>query len=380
MKKFMRILWLCLAMLFVPLCMSACWDSIDINDRSIITSIIFDYKDNEVILLVERAVIISGTGSGQSTSDDQFEFFVSKGKSLQEVRDKLDAELAKPIDLSTARSLLLTESFANEYMMEYLYRFRSIESYRKKINTYITTEDPEQLFNAAKEKQQSIGFLAEGITESLESTNKHFSRTTMRLLENLSNEYTGMLLPKIGVVEKTLSVIGFCVLKGEKIIGTIPITEANGVLFMKAYAPKLEYAVDYKGKVLTVEVTLGKSSMCPSIINNKPHFDVNACFEAMLLYPNQKLSEFDFKPQDEELLALQLKQMLTAEIEQAILVAQQTYNCDYLQFDDLFRIKFPKQFNNMDWDTVFPTVTSTVKANVSVKTKWTQNYEKPKSQ
>lgn len=60
---------------------------------------------------------------------------VARGKTLSEARHDLDIQTDKPLYFSGVRAVIFTESFAKEYLVEYLYRFRADESYRKKVQT-----------------------------------------------------------------------------------------------------------------------------------------------------------------------------------------------------------------------------------------------------
>ncbi len=93
--------------------------------------------------------------------------------------------------------------------MEYLYRFRADENYRKKIQTVITTDDPETMFTTIQEKEASVGFAVEGLIESLDESGKSFSRTTMRLIENVSSDYTGILMSCVELKEKEIALTGY---------------------------------------------------------------------------------------------------------------------------------------------------------------------------
>lgn len=113
--------------------LTGCGDSVDINEKLIVTTIAFDVKDGEIWYYLEIANIESGKSkeAGESAGK-KYIVMKSHGKTLTEARDNLDTELDKPLYLSGVRALVFTESFAREYLVEYLYRFRADETNRKK--------------------------------------------------------------------------------------------------------------------------------------------------------------------------------------------------------------------------------------------------------
>ena len=376
MKKYIRtkISILCAVVLLLSTVLFGCWDSLDINEKDILTTICFDYKEEEIIIYIEIANTESG-GASESGGNigDKFIVVESRSKNLPEMRENLDAKLDKPVYLSGVRCLILTEDFANKYLIEYMYRLRSDENYRKRTITVITKEDPKELFKIAKEKKVSLGFYAEELFLTLEKLGESFYRSTIRLIENLSSPYTGILLPCLGINEKEFELRGYSVIRGDKVTGFLPKKESKGMIFLKAEKPKFSYLVPYKDLILTIKLELKKKKMTPLLEGEKISFDISTEFKATLLYGDKK-TPYNFQEKDALAVAEILEDLLKEEITVAIERAQQEFDCDYLQFDDEFRIKYPMQFKNMKWEEEFPKIVTTVKTKVSLSTKMSMDY------
>ena len=359
---------------FLSVFCSGCWDSKDINDKLIITSIAFDVKDGEIWYYLDIAYIESGKSKDAGESAGK-KYIVRKGhgKTLTEVRDDLDTHLDKPLFLSGVRALVFTESFAKEYLVEYLYRFRVDETYRKRGLTVITKEEPEELYKSTHKKNDSLGFLVEGIVETLAESGKSFLRTTMRLIENLSGNYTGILIPCIGLQDEEISVTGYSVISGSIVAGFLPVEESTGTMFLKADKPKFDFIVPYNSINFTIEVLLKKRKITPSYEDGKTNYDIKMECKAELMYGDQK-TPYNF----DEMAAKEVIETLTAMFEQqifeAIERAQKEFACDYLQFDDIFRVSFPVKFQNMDWQKEFPSVRTNVNVKVELSTRWGLDY------
>ncbi|MFZ7134043.1 MAG: Ger(x)C family spore germination protein [Eubacteriales bacterium] len=360
--------------IFLTAFLTGCSDSVDINEKLIVTTIAFDVKDEEIWYYLEIANIESGKSKDAGESAGK-KYIVVKGhgRTLTEVRDNLDMQLDKPLFLSGVRALVFTESFAKEYLVEYLYRFRVDETYRKKGQTVITKEDPEELYKSAHERNASAGFLVEGIIKTLDKSGKSFQRTTMRLLENLSSNYTGILIPCIGLQDKEISLTGYSVISGPTVTGFLPVEESTGTMFLKADKPKFHFIVPYNDINLTIEVLLTKRKITPSYEDGKINYDIKMEFRAELMYGDKKTPyNFDDVATREvtEILTAMLKQQVSNAIERA----QEEFVCDYLQFDDIFRVKFPVEFQDMDWQKEFTNASTNIEVKVDLSTKWGLDY------
>ncbi|MDD4700511.1 MAG: Ger(x)C family spore germination protein [Oscillospiraceae bacterium] len=359
--------------IFLAVFLTGCWDSVDINEKLIVTTIAFDVKGGEIWYYLEIANIESGKSKDAGENAGKYIVRKGHGKTLTEVRDDLDTHLNEPLYLSGVQALVFTESFAKDYLVEYLYRFRVDETYRKKGLTVITKEDPEELYKNAHENNASVGFLLEGIVKTLDESGKSFRRTTMRLIENLSANYTGILIPCIGLQDKEISLTGYSVINGPTVTGFLPVEESTCTMFLKANKPKFHFIVPYNDINLTIEVLLRNRKITPSYADGKINYDIKMEFMAELMYGDKK-TPYNLEDADMREVTEILSAMLKQQISNAIERAQKEFGCDYLQFDDIFRIKFPVEFQDMDWEKEFPQVGTTVDVKVDVSTKWGLDY------
>lgn len=372
MKKNDLIKCFVVAVLLFPLIATGCWDAKDINEKLIATAIAFDVKDDEIIFYVEFANIIKTQGA-MGSGRAKFTLVKAHGKTLGETRKNLDDKLDMPIYLSGVRALIFTEKFANKYLVGYLYRFRADESFRKKIQTVITTDDPETMFTSLHEHEDSVGFAVEGLIESLDESGRSFSRTTMRLIENVSSDYTGILMSCVGLKEKEIALTGYSVVDNNKIAGFIPVEESEALVFLKADKPKLTYTVPYNGINFTIKIELKKRKITASYENGEISFDIKMDFDAELLYGDQK-TPYNFEETANREVTEILKNMLLNELYEAIERAHAEYKCDYLQLDDEFRIRYPEEFKNMDWHGEFPKSEIMINVSVELNTTYMMDY------
>jgi len=87
-----------------------------------------------------------------------------------------------------------------------------------------------------------------------------------------------------------------------------------------------------------------------------------------------KKTPYDLTEKDMKKIGDIVSEMLKKELENTVAQAQNTFNCDYLQFDDAFRIKYPEDYETMDWENEFPKISVTIDTNVDMSTVSMMNY------
>lgn len=366
MKKFIKILLIVVVLLLVSILMSGCKDSKDINKKSIFTAVIADKKDDELFFYLETANIEGGS--------HKYIYAKNHGKTLPEARENLNRQLDKEPFLSGVRIILLTEDFAKEHLVEYLFRQRADELYRKRTTTVITKEDPEELLKINHDKNISLGYFVEDMLQTLEEAGQSFPITTTQILEELSSNYTGFLIPCIGLQYNKNLLIGYSVVKGTAISGFIPVEESKGILLIKVDKPVFYDIVPYKDNKFTLGVSLKKRKIKPSYEKGKISFDMKFDFQAKLMYGDKK-TPYNFDDTANEAVTKALTEMLKNEISNAVEQAQKKFKCDYFDFDNEFRIKFPQEFQKMNWENEFEEAMFNIDVKVQLTRTSMMNYE-----
>jgi Ger(x)C family germination protein len=351
-------------------------DSKDINDKMILTAVALDKKDDLVYIYVEIANIEYGTNTeGQSGGEaKKYVYVKAKGKSIPEARENLDRKLNRPTYLSAIRTILMTREFANEHLVEYFYRIRSEELYRKKVATVVVDSDIEELFENSNQKEMSVGFAIEEMLKNLEDIGTDFSKPTLAMIENVSGKYSSFLIPTIALEEGENSLIGYSVVDDITINGFIEVEEAKGVSFFKAKKPQFYYMVNYNENNLTIEVNLKKRSITPKSGSKEISFDVKMDFDASIMYGNKK-TPYGFDKSDNEKITDILTALLKEELESTIERSQKDFKCDYLQFHDEFRIKYPSKFEKIDWGKEFVNAKVNISVKVDLSESWMMDYK-----
>jgi Ger(x)C family germination protein len=366
--KYFRPLKKIAAVVLLAVFLAGCWDSVDINERLIATTSAFDLVDGEIWFQLEFVNIKPGKAMEAvgEAMPNKYIIYRGHGKTLTEARDAINLQMDEPPYLSGVVVILFTEDFADEHLVEYLLRFRADETYRKKVYSAIIKEKPEELYDSVHKKNISLGLQVERILDTLSDTDKSFhSRITMRLLENICSRYAGILLPCIGIKHGEIALAGYSAIDKTGVIGFIPAEESRAIVFLKADKARYEIVVPYNGINFTAEVKLAKRKIAAYYENGKAGFDVKTHFKARLLY-GDKITPYNLNEDDVRKISETLAEILKKEMSEAISRAQTEFECDYFQFDDEFRIKYPAEFEKMDWKKEFTGASVNVDAKVDM--------------
>jgi len=356
---------LILTVLLTLILMAGCWDAKDIEDKKIAKLVIVDKLDGEYSFVLEFVELGNGssTGNGQEKSTSNFVYQEAEGNTLTQAREALEAKTNKQVYLGAVSAVLITENLAKEGIAEYIYRLRDINDYRKVVDIVITGESPEA-FETVEAGTDGVGAAIENVLESLKDIGEPYHKADLGdVLEALADPCGCFMLPTAGIENKEVKIIGLSVFDGEMLKGFIPWQAYEGIRYLRGEQPDCYCVVPLDDKEATIHTKLTKRKFIPTYSEKTIGFSVEVSFDAELAYISHlaKLSEEDFKR-----LKAELEQQLKREIEEAIRVSQQDFQCDYLGFSTPFRIKYPMEFRQMNWKEIFPQASFSVKVTVNL--------------
>lgn len=366
----MRIIKCVSILLVIVFCLSGCYDALDINKKHIVTAVILDYKDDCVRFNVE----IADVEGGDSDSKEKYKYVTGIGKTIMESKENLNRNLDRELYLSAIRAIIFTHDFIDEYLLEYLNRLRASEQYNKKVIIVTTNDEPDNLISACEKNKLSVGFSTEEMLSTLKKQGESFSVTTQEVIEKLSNEHAAMLIPSIGVKDGTNTLVGYTVIDREVVRAFIPADDARGAVLMNRDNAKSHYLIEYNGQDLSVEGRIKDCKIKPKFEGGKVSFEIDCQMKATLLYGDNR-PPYTFERRDYEILEQKLKLAVEKDIKQTVLNAQNEYKCDYLNFDDAFRIKYPKEFDDLDWTKEFTSAKIDVNTKINLDDLWLMDYE-----
>lgn len=350
-----------LIVIIISLSLTGCWDSMEINEKDLTTTLIIDKVMDNYHFIVEIASLSHKSVEGDSQNEN-FTVVQSYGKTYVAARLNLDNKLANPIYLGTVRMLILTEDMADDGIGEYLYRLRNLHEYRKALNIVVTSEDPIEMLEIQSSSSISAGHAIEDVLSKLEKSGNAIKSSASEILEKLSSEHGCFLLPNINIDGENLAFVGYSVIQDEKLSATIPIESVKGIHYILNKDVKYIYVIPYDEYEATLEVVMSKKDIIPTYTDGEISFRLNFEFEVLVKYmsTNHGLDDAAVKQ-----LEVGIKESLTKDICDAIYESIYVVECDYLDFDQIFRINYPTEYSELDWGEVY--MDSKTSVNVEIK-------------
>lgn len=363
----------------VPLLMlisilTGCWDSRDLEDRSIVDSALVDKTENGYAFYSAVAGINAGKqgnggGSGQS-GQAEFKMVHAQGKTIVEARTNLDKQLEQPIFLGAVQTVILSEKMAKSGIAEYLIRLRQRPDYRKTVDVVVTMEEPQKLMEFKPKNQISIGFAVKSLFKSLVDTGETFHITLAMILGIMATQNDCYVLHTIGI-GSNLEMTGYSVFSKGKMMGFIPNEKGKGVVYFKTNDIRFEYELPYREGSVAVVIRNLEKNIKPKYKDAKVSFDVSFDLNAQLLYPQKG---FKISESEKQQIIKNLQDMVLNELADAIRTSQQKFKCDYLNFYNSFRIAYPEEVKTMDWDKAYQKAEFRLKVSASLDLTSTIHY------
>jgi spore germination protein KC len=371
-----------IALLAAALCLTGCFDALDIEDRDICTAVVVDKEEDGYSFTVEVAAISSkiqnpqsekGAGQGQNTN-----IVKGMGKTFVEARHNLDRELNKPVYLGAVQAVVITENMSKSDIEEYTFRIRQMQEYRKTMDVLVTPDKPEEFLKIQPENAQTVGFAIEYTLDNLIELGTTFHMSLADLLQKLVSKNPSYLMSTVAVQNSQIALVGYAVFDGGKQVGYIPYEQARGIIYLADIesTPKFDYLLPIKDVNISASAALVKREIKAYYDNGRILFALNLSFDTIILHPSSKIPVT--KKMVEEAKEKQ-KELLMQDILMTLGFSRNYFGLDYLSFSEAFRIAYPDEFEGMDWKKEFKNAEFSVNIDLDVKEDVSVDYD-PKNE
>lgn len=356
--RFKRLIFFSLAVC-ASIVSAGCWDARDINDKALITLVVTDRQDGDLVFYVEVPNLTVGQLSERGASQEQYDIISGAGKTYAEARRQLDTQMDKPIFLGTVRALVLTDELMEFGIEEYFYRMQTMVDYRRALDVVTTRDTPEAFLSVQPENNVSIGYEIDETVNSLESNGKVVIYTISDVLEFLYADQCFVLI-NMDVKNGRLIYTGYSVIHSGKYGGFVPLEESKGLVWLLGHNTMRIYTVQTDAYLATVDVRNISRKITPHYSDGQITFDIRLGFDSRVLYMDKSIR---FDDRQQALVKNMLQTQLMDDVAEAI-IQSQAFQCDYLGFKDVFRTAYPGLTAQLDWDAAY----TNAAFNISVET------------
>lgn len=347
------------------LLLTSCWDSTNINKKSIAISIGVDYVNNNIEFSGELAKLVSSSKDAEKSQTSDVYKMLSYGKNFEEARVNYDSVNPFPVFLGATRVVVFGKEYAKKSIEPYLNRIDHLYDYRKTLLAVVSREPPRELFNIKVEKDISVGFLIEDIMEHVSSKGEGLYPSIGELLSDIELAEIGYLLPYVGIEKDSIKYLGLAVMKNSKLIGIIDIKNTSGLVYILAKKPKIVQVInntDNKNNKISFQTFVKKRKIKTDYVDGQVTININLDLKAQLRYQyyTEPISD-EYTNKLENMISEKVKN----DIESIIKRSQSEFKCDIFGFARYFRAEHPEIYEKIYWEDEF----NKANINVNINTK-----------
>lgn len=266
--------------------LSGCYDYVEINNLSFISSIGIDYIDDEYIITFE---ILSDKKEGENASIKKASSVTGSGKSIAEAFDNITLKIVKIPYFEHIKAVIVSEEIAKNHMqsiIDYLTRNPKI---RKEFFIVISTnKNAKDVLSMQNDDVPVIGNQLEKLIETgYYNYNTTYSKSFEDFLEKLLNEKMEAITTSIEILDEKINIKGIALFKDYNYILTLNAfnsslfnilndDKANTIITKyyddKAFSIKLfnkDIKYSFNDKNINVNILLEGE-----ILENTPNFDL----------------------------------------------------------------------------------------------------------
>ncbi len=183
--------------LLIPilLMLSGCYDYVEIDDISIITGIILDYKDNKYELTSEVL---------ENEKESKVTIYKTSCYDIDSCLLQISKESNKDLFISHLKALILTDRTVNKNINFYDYFIRSSKSKMNYYVYYVSDEYKDKIFNTLEENENTSLFLKDMTEFNVKYYSSSIKLKFIDMIQKLSEKGIDNIYPSISIKEDKL--------------------------------------------------------------------------------------------------------------------------------------------------------------------------------
>ncbi|NQX64037.1 Ger(x)C family spore germination protein [Paenibacillus qinlingensis] len=374
MKTYLRLGLLCLTLV----CLTGCWDRMEVNDLGIITAIGVDKnQDNEGVVVSVQVFVPSSNNTsiggmeGNKAKSPVSIVVSAAGVNMSDANQRLQEKLSRKLFWGHASTIVFGEELAR-----------------------YSLEDPLAFLRRHPgPRGRSLIFVCQGNAVDMLSANPVLERDTSEELREMSNLHTGLyvtLLKLHNLLEsdsksyalpytkmytsqkqknKAIYVYGSALLKKNQMVGLLDDSSTRGFMWLTNTIKSALITVDFnqnQGKV-SVDVFHSHSSIEPFIEGENLSVKVKTLIECNVVENTTKLNMLEEKSAN--IVESKIAKILEERILSVVTQSQNEFHVDALGFATAFHRKYPQQWKILGpkWDTLFPQIIVSVETDINLE-------------
>ena len=368
-----------LALSVLALLISGCWDSTEVNDLAVITTVGLDLAEDRQLELSVKIYLTSpaasqqsGGGMSEPGGGDSGKSVVrwAKGVNMADAASKLQKLITRKVFWGQAEAFIFGERLAREGLtepMDYLIRHPTP---RERANVFVSESTAKEVLLLDPPIERSV---ADALREMAKSQTG-LNITMKELAQMMAGKSKAAVIPIVKIQPKQenqepfVFVQGTAILKNGKMVGLMDDDVTRGVMWLRNEVKRATVTVTPKNTqgYVSVQMLRSRTRLIPQIQGDD--WSITVRIEA-LDEIIQNTTDLDLSvPKHLEQLEKALGDDINHRMNMALAQAQKKMKADIFQFADEFYRKYPKEWgkNKDRWDEIFPNVDVRLETNVKI--------------
>ncbi|ATW26512.1 Ger(x)C family spore germination protein [Candidatus Formimonas warabiya] len=347
---------------------AGCWDVQEIARRGISCAVFFDIgSTNRVKLGVSVPVPGTQIPPVQGTTQ-QFEkrhFIISgEGKSALEAWTQIQSNSASDIFFGQVRSIILSEKAARGNINDFLDFIGRFPIVPPNTNILITKSDPEKLLDIKNEANYIPGNYIDFYFQVPGKRTLALPLDLWRVNSILDKKWQDPYLPIIEQSQGSYRIAGTALFSGSRMVGELNMDEAQTLALIRGADVGYLTVPLSKGELVAFQKIKSQTKIEPTVSRtNSITFNIKVKIAGGVVEsrPRREISLEEKKRIEKEAEKLTKRKIAD------LLAKLQNLNTDPVGFGGKLRIKYPKQWEAMDWHQVYPAARLNVETKFSIK-------------
>ncbi|MBB6444299.1 Ger(x)C family spore germination protein [Bacillus benzoevorans] len=349
------------------LCLTGCWDRVEVNDLAIVTGTAIDKKGEEIELSIQifipKAASTSGDQSGSGGGENITVTTSQTGVNLADALSKLQGKLSRQVFWGQCKIFIFSKDLAKDGIQDQMDFILRHPEPRERAFVYISE-------GKAKDILEVVPRLERYSSEVLrEVSNKLIGmQVTIQDVDEMLTDITGSVaIPYVKIKsEKPLEgketmfphIDGTAIFHRDKMIGTINESETRGILWLRDEIKGYTVSVELAGErgLVSLNPVSAHISLKPKIEKGTWIMIVEVITESSIVENETKIEFTD--PKQLKRLERKFGKAIETRIREVLVRLQEDYHADIIGFSKVFYNKYPKEWKQVKnhWDEAFANV------------------------
>ncbi|MCM3130453.1 Ger(x)C family spore germination protein [Paenibacillus provencensis] len=378
-----------MAIFFLTVCMTGCWNSREIEDLRVYVGVGLDVADETKFekkvnergghypkknVLTATVQIVPGTKeqAAQGQGGQAGESYLNErltGDSLLQIFRQFSLRRDRPLIGHHLKVIVISSELATKYSLEQLLDFILRDNDIRPSALVLISQQKAIDVLSANQPGEVPAFNLRGLVRNRQRTNRILPAISLGKLEGLMQSRQSFVLQNVIMAENELKFVGGALFEGDtnKYIGRLNQVDVEAISWIEGNPGGVLKTYTDEGDTIVYEIASISSKITPKLEGDELSIHIDVQSKGRLIedwsYPEESTDSAYIEEQEEK-----FNETVKNEIKTLLDKLQHTYRVDVVGFGKEVRIKYPRYYNKVKdrWDEVFSEIPVTYDVDLEI--------------